>query len=274
MLGIRTPLVEEVADGEVQVHFIDVGQGDSELIVSEDFAILIDSGEREYAGTVYQYINTLGIKRLDYIICSHPHSDHIGGMYLIIEELDVGTVLLPEMTDDIIPTTSSYGNLLRSIEANGCELKTVKAGEDITLNDECRLEILAPVRNYDDLNNYSIVCRFLHGQNSFLFTGDIESEAENDIIKSGAELNSDVIKVPHHGSNTSSTYYFLKKVLPDYAVFEVGASNDYEHPHKEPYGRYGDMSCKRFRTDLNGTIVFISDGRTLKYVTENNNDFF
>lgn len=268
LLGIQTPISDAVAEGEAKVHFIDVGQGDSELIVTENKAILIDSGEWQYAGTVSQYIKALGIDKLDYVICTHPHSDHIGSMYSVIAEIDTDTVIMPRVQESMIPTTKTYTRLLESIEDNDIKVQYADPGSKITLEEGCYIEILSPVEDYDDLNNYSIACRFIHGGNVFLFTGDIEKKAESDILNFGADVRADVIKVPHHGSSTSSSYAFVKAVNPKYAVFEVGSPNDYGHPHKETVETYTAQGCVFLRTDVNGSIVFTSNGYELSYETE------
>ena len=260
-----------IPTGEMQVHFINVGQGDSALIVTEDKTILIDSGETEYGKTVIEYIEKLGISKLDIIIGSHPHSDHIGSMSQVVDKFDVDELILPKMTKDMIPDTDCYTNLIRSADKKKAKISYVRTGEKLEISDGCRIDILAPVSDYDDLNNYSIVCKLIHGENSFLFTGDIETSAEYDIVESGAELNVDVLKVPHHGSATSSSYKFLKTVRPTYIVISVGSPNDYGHPNKAVYDRYKEFNCKRYRTDVNGSIVFKSDGVKLTIETENKN---
>lgn len=260
-----------IPTGEMQVHFINVGQGDSALIVTEDKTILIDSGETEYGKTVIEYIEKLGISKLDIIIGSHPHSDHIGSMSQVVDKFDVDELILPKMTKDMIPDTDCYTNLIRSADKKKAKISYVRAGEKLEISEGCWIDILAPVSDYDDLNNYSIVCKLIHGENSFLFTGDIETSAEYDIVESGAGLNVDVLKVPHHGSATSSSYKFLKTVRPTYIVISVGSPNDYGHPNKAVCDRYKEFKCKRYRTDVNGNIVFKSDGVKLTIETENKN---
>lgn len=258
--------------GKAQVHFIDVGQGDCELILTENHAVLIDSGEYDYSGIVYNYLENIGVKKLDLVICTHPHSDHIGGMHDIIGRVDTKKIIIPKVKSELVPTTGSYSKLLKTVSQKSIPIEYAKAGTEIVL-DDCKLEILAPVNNYDSLNDYSVVCRLVHGENKFLFSGDIEKTAESDILKSGADLCANVLKVPHHGSGTSSTYSFLKAVKPEYAVFELGSPNDYGHPHDNIYKRYEEFGCKRFRTDINGSIKFTSDGETLTVKTENSNDY-
>ena len=253
------------------MHFINVGQGDSTLIVTEDKVVLIDSGETGYDGVVRDYITSLGITKLDIVIGSHPHSDHIGSMSKVVDGLEVDEIILPKMTRDMIPATECYTKLLRSADSKKAKVRFVKGYENISLSEDCNIEILAPVSDYDDLNNYSIVCKLIHEENSFLFTGDIETSAEYDIVESGADLSSDVLKVPHHGSATSSSYKFLKAVRPTYAVFHVGSPNDYGHPNDKIYERYEEFDCKRYRTDVHGNIVFKSDGTKISIETENKN---
>lgn len=255
-----------------KVHFIDVGQGDSQLIVTEDYNILIDSGENEYSSTVISYLQNLGIKKLDYIICSHPHSDHIGGMYKIITKFEVGKLIMPKLTDEMVPTTSCYTKLIKAISNYNIKTEYAVAGTSLTLGDNCRIDILAPVKDYDDLNNYSVVFKFINGDNKFLFCGDIESIAEKDIAATGVDLTADVLKVPHHGSSTSSKTSFLKKIEPKIGVIGVGSPNTYNHPNKTVIERYDDFNIKILRTDLNGNIVFTSNGKDLTFECSKNNN--
>lgn len=254
-------------EGEVSVHFIDVGQGDCELIRTKSKNILIDCGEKEYYSTVIDYIKSQNISRLDYIVVTHPHSDHAGGMSYIINEFEVGKVIMPKLQDSLIPTTSTYTRLLTAIDDNGVEVEYAQSGKKYDL-DDCEMTILAPVTDYDDLNNYSVTLKFIHGNNSFLLTGDIEEEAEKDILNSGADVSADVLKVAHHGSSTSSKKSFLKAVAPDYAVIEVGSPNSYNHPNSATLERLENLGAEIYRTDLNGNIVFVSDGQSLSVTTE------
>lgn len=253
----------KVSDAEVSVHFVDVGQGDCELIMTPDKNILIDCGEKEYKETVISYLKSQNITKLDYVIATHPHSDHIGGMSYIISEFDTETIIMPKLTEEMIPTTSTYTRLIKAISANDINVEYAVAGTRIDLGNDCKMDILAPVNDYDDLNNYSVVMKFSHLNNTFLFTGDIEKEAENDIIASGADLTSKVVKVAHHGSSTSSTKKFIKAVMPTVAVIEVGSPNSYNHPNDGTLERYGNYVTDIYRTDVNGNIVFESDGQNL-----------
>lgn len=265
--GLSESVDGSLPKGGAAVHFIDVGQGDCELITDGKTSVLIDSGEYTAESTVVSYLNSLEIERLDYVVMSHPHSDHMGSMYYVLDKFDVGTVIMADMKESIIPATSSFKKLIDVIERKNIGVMYADVGESIEI---CggRLEMLAPVKEYEDLNNYSVVVRFVHGDNSFIFCGDICKDAERDILDSGAELSADVIKVAHHGSTSSSLKVFMQAVSPSYAVIEVGAGNDYGHPHKEIVSLLKKLDIDIYRTDKNGNIVFVSDGKELTISTE------
>lgn len=257
-----------VSGGNISVHFIDVGQGDCALISAGDTFTLIDSGEYTAAEDVIAYLEDLGVERLDMVIASHPHSDHIGSMNSVLDTFGADVVVMPKLTSDMIPTTASYEKLLKSVKNCGADLEYAQVGKVYSLTDECTLEIVAPVKDYDDLNNYSIAAVLRHGENSFLFTGDIEKKAERDILDSGADISADVLKVGHHGSRTSSLKVFLQTVDPRYAVISVAAPNDYGHPHDETLEMLEMLGIEVLRTDQSGNIVFVSDGVQLAVTTE------
>ena len=235
---------ESVAEGEVQVHYINVGQGDCSLILSEDTAILIDTGEKENGE----------------IICSYLEKHNVDNM-------DIEQIIIPKVTDDMIPTTKVYENFLKSVKNKNLKLTAAKPGMTIDAG-EGELEIISPVKDYDNLNNYSAAAVLTHGSNKFMFTGDIEKKAEKDIIEAGNLTSADVLKVAHHGSNTSSSKEFLDIVDPDYAVIECG-DNSYKHPHEETMERLSEYTDKIYRTDIDGNIVITSDKDGLSVKTEN-----
>ncbi|HNX64862.1 MAG TPA: ComEC/Rec2 family competence protein [Oscillospiraceae bacterium] len=258
----------KAVDGDFSVHYIDVGQGDCELIVSKDKTVLIDSGEYENAPEVISYIQSLGITKLDYVIGTHPHSDHIGGLPEIIQSFDIGKVIAPKVSGKMTPTTKTYINFLNAVKDKGLKLTPATVGEEYQLDENTVLKILAPLNDYDSLNNYSIVCMVTHGENKFLFMGDAEKESETDLLEKNADIDADVLKAGHHGSNSSSTMKFLSAVSPLYSVVSVGADNSYNHPSEKAIQRILKYSKDIYRTDLQGTIVCTSDGKNISFEFE------
>ncbi len=274
-LGLKEPSL--LGTGKVTVHYIDVGQGDCQLIMSGDKTVLIDAGERGEAKKVIHYLEKYGVEKLDYIIATHPHDDHIGGLAKVIEEFEVGTIYAPEIPEDMISTTRSYEDFLTAISEKGLTLTSPDFCEEIDLG-MSSLTLYPPQKDYESINNYSIVSYFKHGRNTFLFTGDIESEAENDLIKTDRKtypnfsLNSVVLKVAHHGSSSSSTQKFLNYVLPDLAVIQCGENNRYNHPNQEVVDRlYINPEMMVLRNDLVGDIVLISEKNEIQISLEKGN---
>lgn len=251
----------------LQVHYIDVGQGDCQLVVSSTETVLIDCGEREYYERVIDYIKNLGISRLDYVVVSHPHTDHMGGMSYILDEFDIGMVIMPKIKDSVMPTTNAFQRMLKSIDEKKIKVEYAEAGKSYGIGG-AMMTVLSPVNDYSDLNNYSAAVRVVHGENTFLFTGDIEKKAEADILSSGADVSATVLKAAHHGSSSSSHKAFIDAVDPEYVVIGVGAGNDYGHPHKETLKWIEERDIKLYRTDLNGNVIFTSDGSSLKAETQ------
>ncbi len=258
-------------DADLSVHYIDVGQGDCSLIIYKDMTVLIDAGEREYGETVAGYIEGCGIEQIDYVVATHPHSDHIGGLSYIIDSFEIGKVIAPKVSDEMTPTSKVYEDFLKSLKAKGLRLTAAKAGTvysiaDVNVeNDNTAFEILAPVRNdYDDLNNWSVVLKLTHGDTSFLFTGDAEKPVESDILDSGADVSADVLKAGHHGSSTSTGKKFLTAVNPGIAVIQCGNDNSYGHPHAEITERFDEYGIDFYRTDGCGTVVVYSDGADIR----------
>lgn len=267
--GGGTPYVKPL-DDEAAVYFIDVGQGDCELIRTKNCNILIDCGEEENADEVIGFIRYSGVERLDYVIATHPHSDHIGGMYRILESFDVGTVIIPKIPRDISPNTLFYSKMLNTIKNRGINREYSAAGKIYTLGENASLEIIAPLYDeYEELNNFSVVARLTHGANTFLFTGDAESLAELDILDNGIDVSADVLKVAHHGSAGANSKAYLEKVRPKIAVICVGSDNSYGHPHKEVLKRLVQVGCDEiYTTAADGNVVIISDGASLRVRTE------
>ncbi len=249
----------------LDVHFIDVGQGDSILAESDGHYMLIDAGENDQAGTVISYLKAEGVTKLDYVIGTHPHSDHIGGLDKVIDTFPVDKVFLPPVEH----TTKTFEDVLDSIASRGLKITKPKPGDSYDLGN-ASFTILSPVKDYgNDLNNWSVGIRLTYGDNSFVMCGDAENQAEEDILNSGAVLKADVLKAGHHGSSTSTSNAFLKKVSPSWVVIQCGKGNSYGHPHKETMEKLKKAGCQILRTDEEGTITAFSDGKTITWSTGN-----
>ena len=268
-------------DADLEIHYIDVGQGDCSLIKWEGAAVLIDCGERENAETVLEYLKKQGVEKLDIIIATHPHSDHIGAMGDIISGIDVERVVAPKVSSDMTPTTKTYERFLTALKDKALKLTAAKPGTVYALAGRTaasaekqppKLEILAPVADYDDLNDYSVVVRMTYGKTSYLFTGDAETKAEKDILNSGADVSADVLKAGHHGSSTSTSEEFLEAVSPEICVIQCGEGNSYGHPHAEILDRFESRGVKYYRNDSSGTVTVYSDGEEIVGTAEKTGD--
>ncbi len=255
------------ADEDLQIHFIDVGQGDSILIRSDGYNILIDAGENNKGQTVVSYLQSQGVKTLDLVIGTHPHSDHIGGLDVVVNEMEVKQVLMPELKKSVVPTTKTYRDLLTAIKNKNLTATVSKPGQVYTFG-KGKLTVLGPVENYDDLNDTSLVARFDYNGHSFLFTGEMEEDAEQDLLDSGADVSAEVLKLGHHGSSTSSSKTFFEAVDPDYCIASCGEDNDYGHPHKETLRRVQQSGAELYRTDYQGSIVFAVQNGKLAVTTK------
>ncbi|MCM1284601.1 MAG: MBL fold metallo-hydrolase [Acetobacter sp.] len=240
------------------VHYLDVGQGDSEFIeFPTGKCMLIDASISEYGSDIEDYIENLGYDRIDYLVATHPHADHIGGMEEIVESFDIGEIYMPRA----VTTTKTYLDLLETVSEKNLTISTAKAGKVIT-DDNINIEFLAPVNDgYEDLNNFSAVLKITYNKSSFLFTGDAEELSEDEMLASSySKLNSDVLKVGHHGSRYSSSTEFLQAVSPVYSVISCGKNNSYGHPHKEAISRLNAVNSEIYRTDELGTITIFTAG--------------
>lgn len=257
-------------DGETAVSFINVGQGDCELIRTGEYNILIDSGDIDCENDVVGFLKYSGVEYLDIVIVTHPHTDHYGAMYEVMRNFRVGLCLMPELPEDKIPYGITYERFLTVVDNNDIPLRYARADERFFLGDDCYLDILSPrFYDYSDLNDFSITAKFVHGDNSFLFTGDLQEFSELDLIESGADVDVDVLKVGHHGSAGASCEEFLAEVTPRIAVFESAVYNLYHHPRTEVLDRLAEVGClAAYSTSNNGNIVIVSDGKNLRVTTE------
>ena len=261
-------IAEELGDAIAQVHIIDSGQADCALVLTREKTLLIDTGLSENADKTAAYLRDAGVTRLDYVISTHPHADHIGGMQTVLEEFPVDTILTAPIQSGGESDNSAYRRMVETALETGTALETVSAGEAFPLAQGVTLTILGPEEELEDINENSVVSRLDCGEVSFLFCGDIGREAEELLAESGADLDADVLAVPHHGSAGSSTREFLAEVTPQIATISVGLGNDYGHPTPEALERLHEAGADIFRTDINGTILLATDGQQLSIQTE------
>lgn len=245
------------------IHFIDVGQGDSALVLCDGAAMLIDGGESDQSSLLYSYLRDLDIRHLDYLVATHPHSDHIGGLSGAVQIARVGTALSP--VDDW--DTKTFRSLKKYLAEQDVAFTVPAAGDAFDLG-SATVTVLGPLKDYDEVNDTSIVLRIDYGETSFLFTGDMERTAEADLLDAGADLRATVLKAGHHGSDTSTSYPFLRAVDPACAVISCGAGNSYGHPDAGTLSRLRDAGAAVYRTDLQGTVICESDGETVTFTTE------
>lgn len=255
-------------DGTAEIHFLDVGQGDSAFIRTEAGGALIDTGEADARQFVYYSLQPYG-GRLEYLVITHPHSDHMGGASYILEKMDVGTVILPrsDTWDD------AYAALLEAVSKNGASVLFADPGLEFSLGD-AHFTVLAPLDRYGEENDRSAVLRMDFGSTSALFTGDAEQLSEADQLREygspdGGLLNTDILKVGHHGSSSSSSYSYLWAVTPEYAVISCGKNNSYGHPAADVLKRLETIGAEILRTDRLGTIRIITDGEKITVDSDN-----
>ncbi len=246
---------------ELKVHYIDVGQGDSILVQTKDKNILIDAGTRKSSDNLINYLKKQHIKKLDYVIATHPHEDHIGGMPKVIDEFEISNFYAPKKTAN----TKIFKDMILQLKKKNLKINIAKKGISLDLSNDSSLDFLAPVKdNYENTNDSSAVVKLTHGNTKFLFTGDAEKTSEKDILNSNEDLSSNVLKVGHHGSHSSSSKEFLDKINPKIAIISCGKNNDYGHPHKETMKELKKRNIEVYRTDIDGTILLTSDGENIK----------
>ena len=270
--------VSELGSDAMQVHMIDVGQADSYLLCIPDGSgvktMLIDAGTSNgyKASVITDYLSSLGIKTIDYMLLTHPHSDHIGGATSVISKFDVKNAIIP----DCNYTSATWTKILEKLDEENANVIFPNVGQKMKIGN-ASVTFLAPSANMlkatsgsDYINNYSIVCKVTYGSNSFMFTGDACTQSEAEILAafSKADLKCDVLKLGHHGSSTSSSEEFLKAVDPDIVLISLGKDNEYGHPHKETVDKLNKLNPTVYRTDEMGTVIIVSDGTKVSRYTK------
>ncbi len=254
-MGVLPESVNSYVNGEVYLHVIDVGQGSSTLIQQGNEGILIDAGEADYGGYVSEYINACGIDSLKYVVASHPHSDHIGGLPKVLKEIKTEEILMPEIDEKFLPTTKVYERLLDAIIEQEITATYCEVGDVYTLGD-IKLQILGPVEQISDLNNMSAICRLSVGDTDVLVPADAERKELGTCLSNGGNFESEILLMAHHGSENSLHSKFLAAVDPMEAVISCGKENSYGHPHDEVIDYLTENNIEYWRTDYSGDIVY------------------
>jgi beta-lactamase superfamily II metal-dependent hydrolase len=255
--------------GDLRAYFLDVGQGDSSVILFKDQVILIDAGEIDQGDRVVSDLKKLGVTRIDLLVATHPHSDHIGGMQKVLAVFPVGRVL-----DSGIPSTSSlYEHFLETVDKKNIPYVIAEQGQTIDLDPSLRILVLSPPKGRigDNINTNSIVLRISYGTVNLLYTGDATTDAESAMMKAGYPLDTEILKVSHHGSSDAGSAAFLNRIDPEVAIISLGRDNEYGHPHRETLERLNAAGPLVLRTDLDGTVLVTSDGATYSVVTDKDN---
>ena len=254
-------------NGVAEIHYLDVGQGDAIYIKANNKDILIDAGPKSDSEKLMAQLKKLNIDDFEIVIATHPHEDHIGGMTEVFKSYDVKSFYMSDKTH----TTKTFTNMMKAVSDEGLKVNILKSGDYIDLGGGARFDVYSPIgKNYEELNDYSPIMKLTYGNNKFMFTGDAEVLSEEEVLSkySASELKSDVLKVGHHGSTTSTSDTFLDAVNPTYAVISLGVNNSYGHPHKEIINKLNNNKIKTYRTDLSGQITITSDGNDIDIVTE------
>ncbi len=258
-------------DSEFSVHFIDVGQGDCTLIKTPQGSMLIDAGENGYEQTVLDYLETQGVSELEYVVATHPHSDHIGGIAEVLDSVSVKNIIMPKLSKSNTPTTVTYETMLTSVKNSGAKVIAAKPGNEYSFGG-VEFTLLAPFEQDDNLNNMSVVLRLTYDGYSFMFSGDAEKEVEKQILKEGYDISADVYKAAHHGSSTSNTAAFVRAINPEVAVISCSEDNSYGHPHAEVIELFKNDGIVYYSTAQLNTIVFAVDNGEMKVLTVNENE--
>ena len=255
-----------VVQGNIEVSYLDVGQGDSAYIKINDYDILIDAGPRSDSDRLLEQLKAKNIDDFEMIIATHPHEDHIGGMTEVFKQYDVENFYMPSVTH----TTKTFENMVKAVANEGIKIQNIKEGMNFDFGNGAKIDVYSPMyESYEEFNDYSPIMKLTFGETELIFTGDAEAHAETEVVaKYPDNLKADVLKFGHHGSSTSSTNEFLKSVSPEYGIISCGVDNKYGHPHRETLDKISKYNIKSYRTDTQGQITLTSDGKNIKITTE------
>lgn len=264
---IQQPATAPSEDSTFVIHYVDVGQADAALVLCDGEAMLIDGGNAEDSNLIYTYLKNLSVDHLEYIVCTHAHEDHVGGLAGALNYATVDQAFCSVTSYD----TKAYNNFVTYLDKQGVSITIPSAGDIFSLG-SAAVQVLGPIAESIEPNNTSIVLRVVYGETSFLFTGDAEREEEQDILAAGYTIQSTVLKVGHHGSANSTTYPFLREIMPEYAVISVGANNSYGHPTEDTLSRLRDAEVTVYRTDMQGDVICSSNSKTVFFTVDRNAD--
>ena len=253
-------------DSPFSMHVLDVGKADSILIQCEGKNLLVDGGTADRGESVVRYLKRRGVESLDAVVNTHPDKDHVGGLKDVISAFPIAFYCEPRLPSDLIPQTDEYSAVVSALKNAGITPSVSTPGKSFPLGG-ANVEILGPLKTGDSTNNNSIILRITYGKTSFLLMGDAEKEEEQDLLACGKPISSDVLKVGHHGSSTSTTKEFLEAVRPKYAAISVGSDGN-ELPKRDVLERLAESGAEIFRTDVSGTLIFLSDGEKITAVQE------
>lgn len=257
---------DEARDYDMSVHFIDVGKADSIFITCKGKNILIDAGDVDLSTRTVEYLERRGVDRLDLVVATHPDKDHIGGMANVLLEFEIGRFMMPQIPQEAQPESTSYEMMLYALQAEQILLLDPQAGQSLSVGD-MEVQVLGPQREYEDTNNNSVILRVSYQGDSFLFMGDAEQEAEEDLLAAGYDLHTDVLKVGHHGSKTSTIQALLEAVQPSFAVISVGEDSN-KLPKSSVLERLQEVGARIYRTDQDGTVIAATNGSGITWITE------